>query len=151
MDAKNYRWESGRAIVQHMLPTLPGPSYVAVVMYCWFMARGKDNQFRESMGQIAKACRLSERQSRKIIADLERAGCVKVVHRGNRTSVPTRRIVRRKYEPPTEVGTGRPRLRNWKATTTELGDRLPDAEASIGGSRFASPPIDSSRGVTIGQ
>lgn len=95
-----YRWESGRAFVTHLLPTLPSPSYVAVVMYCWFRASGKNNEFQESANQIGYACRLSARRVQGILADLERAGCVETVKPGIGIQPSVRCLVRKQYTSP---------------------------------------------------
>lgn len=100
---KDNRWENGRAIITNMLPTLPSASYAAVVMYCWFQASGKDTRFDESCGQIGKACKLSERQVRRIMSDLERAGCVETISKGCGMRASTRRLIRRKYTNHPEV------------------------------------------------
>lgn len=107
MAKKEYRWETGRAFVNYMLPTLPSSSYSAVVLYCWFHAKGEETEFQESCGQIGKACRLSVRQVRRILSDLERSGCMEKLEEGCGMKPSRRRLIRMKYiSPPKEGGHG---------------------------------------------
>ena len=126
---KEYRWEIGRAFVDRMLPTLPGPAYVAVVMYCWFRARGESTTFTESNKQIAKACRISDRWVRYILADLERAGCVKTIRKGGGGACPMRCLIKKSYKaPPVGGGTPLPKPRKCTSETPEPECHIPDAE-----------------------
>ena len=81
------RWEQGRRIVDIISPTLPTASHVAVLMYCWFRARGRECAFSEARSQIAKATRLSEESVKRLLRDLERGGVIKTTEvslgRGN--------------------------------------------------------------------
>ena len=73
------RWQQGRRLYSVVCPSLPSSSHVAVLMYCWFNASGKDCRFSVAHCQIADATKLSMRTSKRIMADLEAAGVVKTV------------------------------------------------------------------------
>ena len=98
---KHYRWETGRAIVRHMLPTLPGPYHVSIILYCWFHAHGQQNEFRESAETIARHCGMSVRQVRRVMTDLERAGCIETIKPGCGQWAAVRQIKRQLYKKPT--------------------------------------------------
>lgn len=70
------RWEIGRELYTRICPSLPTTSHVAVLMYCWFNARGIDCRFAVAHCQIAEATKLSYERVRKIMAELVTAGVV---------------------------------------------------------------------------
>ncbi len=90
------RWEQARHLYKDVCPSLPTPSHVAVLMYCWFNAHGKDCHFNVAHCQIAKATKLSYERVRKIMAELVTADVVvKVKDSRGRGYAPERRITGR--------------------------------------------------------
>ena len=72
----NMRWEQGRRLYSVVCPSLPTPSHVAVLMFCWFHASGRDCCFGASHSQIADCTKLSYERVRKIMADLIDGGVI---------------------------------------------------------------------------
>ncbi len=70
------RWEQGRKLYRVVCPSLPTPSHVAVLLFCWFHASGKDCRFSVAHCQIAKATKLSSRSVKRIMAELVAGGVV---------------------------------------------------------------------------
>ncbi len=68
------RWEQGRRLYNAVCPTLPTPSHVVVLMYCWFHASGRECRFSVAHCQIAAGTRLSYERVRKIVKDLIEGG-----------------------------------------------------------------------------
>jgi hypothetical protein len=81
------RWEQGRLLVEQITPTLPSSSHVAVLLYCWFRARGRDCVFSESAEQIGEATKVSKRHVVRVLGELEAGQVLKTVQqskgRGN--------------------------------------------------------------------
>jgi len=94
------RWEQGRHLYQKVCPTLPTPSHVAVLMYCWFNASGKDCRFSVAQCQIAEATTLSFGRVRKIMRELTDGGVIKTLEASSgRGYAPKRMVTGRVYRP----------------------------------------------------
>lgn len=92
------RWQQGQMIFEEIAPTLPSPSYVAVLAYCWFRARNRDCIFSESSEQISQATKVSVRHVKRILGDLESAGVIVLTEASRgRGSVCRRRITGNTY------------------------------------------------------
>lgn len=93
------RWEQGRMLFEEIAPTLPTPSHVLVLAYCWFRGRGRDCCFDESHQQIADATKLKRESVRRIIRSLEVGQVIKTVkNSGGRGHTSKRVITGRKFE-----------------------------------------------------
>jgi hypothetical protein len=93
------RWQQGRRLYEKVCPSLPTPSHVAVLMYCWFNAYGEDCHFNVAHCQIANATKLSYERVRKIMADLVTANVVvNVKDSRGRGYAPHRRITGRIFK-----------------------------------------------------
>jgi len=73
------RWQIGRELYARICPSLPTASHVAVLMFCWFQASGKDCRFSVAHCQIANVTKLSRERVRKIMSDLVAGGVVRPV------------------------------------------------------------------------
>src|SRR6056297_3374658 len=78
----NLRWQSGRHIHDQVLPTLESTAQAAVLMACWFHARGADCVFDCTAGQIAREVKLSRDWVKKILQRLEQANVITTVKPG---------------------------------------------------------------------
>ena len=73
----NMRWEQGRRLYSVVCPSLPTPSHVAVLMFCWFHASGRDCRFAVAQCQIAEATKLSKCSVKRIMSDLISGGVIR--------------------------------------------------------------------------
>ena len=95
------RWEQGRRLYSAVCPSLPTASHVAVLMFCWFHASGRDCRFSVAHCQIAEATKLSYERVRKIMSDLVAGGVVKTTHESaGRGHAPKRLVTGKPYHPP---------------------------------------------------
>lgn len=93
------RWEQGRMIFEDIAHTLPTPSHVLVLCYCWFRGRGRDCVFSETHQQIADATRLQRESVRKIIRSLEKGGVIETVKKSTgRGHTTARKITGSKFQ-----------------------------------------------------
>lgn len=87
------RWESGRHIHDKVLPTLDNASQAAVLMFCWFHARGADCVFDATSKQVGDALKIKPRTARRILRELEHGGVIKTVSGGVGRGNPSKRII----------------------------------------------------------
>lgn len=73
------RWEQGRRLYEAVTSTLPTPSHVTVLMFCWFHAQGPQCEFNAAYCQIAESTTLSYERVRKIMCDLVDGGVIKTI------------------------------------------------------------------------
>lgn len=71
------RFQQLNRIVDDIAPTLPSASHVAVLLCCYRHAR-TGGAFQVSTKRIAEACRLSHRQVRRVIDDMETGGVIEM-------------------------------------------------------------------------
>lgn len=104
------RWQVGRAIFENLMPSLPSPSYVAVMAVAWFYGyasrehrdkKGRPfTEFQISAQQVSDHSGVTRRRVQQILSDLEAHGVIKTVKPGKGT-MPSVRIIRHvKYKNP---------------------------------------------------
>jgi len=94
------RWQQGRRLYSVVCPTLPTTSHVAVLMFCWFHASGKDCRFSAAHCQVAEGTKLSYERVRKIMSDLVDGGVVRILEESaGRGRAPKRQITGKAFTP----------------------------------------------------
>jgi hypothetical protein len=94
------RWQQARHLYNSVSPSLPTSSHVAVLMYCWFHARGENCEFNVAHCQVANATKLSYERARKIMAELVAGNVVVTVAASKgRGYAPHRRITGKPFTP----------------------------------------------------
>lgn len=86
------RWEAGRHIHADVLPSLETSGQAAVLMFCWFHARGLDSKFDCSAAQIAHGTKLSAAHVKRILRRLEKGGVLKTSTKGGGRGNPSIRF-----------------------------------------------------------
>ncbi|QDV42945.1 hypothetical protein Enr13x_27970 [Stieleria neptunia] len=89
----NLRWESGRHIHDIVLPSLDSTAQAAVLMFCWFHARGRDCVFDATAQQIGDALSMSQRHAKRVLCELETGGVVKTLTSGRGRGNPSTRYI----------------------------------------------------------
>lgn len=77
------RWQQFNWIVDHVAPSLPTATHLAVLVCCFRHGRGL-GEFSVSTPRIAEACNLKKRRTRYILDELEQLGVIELLeeHRG---------------------------------------------------------------------
>lgn len=104
------RWQVGRLIFDNLMPSLPSPSYVAVVSVAWFYGYAsrehKDKkgrpltEFQISAQQVSDHSGVKRRRVQQILSDLEAQGIFQTVKLGSGTTPSVRLIRHVKYKTP---------------------------------------------------